>query len=142
MTERIHNVTRAICRQADGSRADGRKMVQLPMSVMSPDVNLASVDHSEVASDTDRFAARLFLTDSCEALSNAIESNVNFHFVMNNKCGLRALGGSYSTSSAFSSKNRVSISCENKYPVVISIESLPPLNRNSHSIRKCTNIFE
>ena len=79
MTERIHNVTRAICRQADGSRADGRKMVQLPMSVMSPDVNLAAIDHSEVAADANRLAARLFLTDYCEALSNAIGLNENFH---------------------------------------------------------------
>ena len=103
MTERIHNVTRAICRQADGSRTDGWRMVQLPSPVMGFDVNLAAIDHSEVASDTDRFTARLFLTYYCEALSNAIESNVNFHFVTN-KFGLRALGGSCSTSSAFFQK--------------------------------------
>ena len=110
-------------------------MVQLPMSVMSPDVNLAAIDHSEVAADANRLAARLFLTDYCEALSNAIGLNENFHFVMNNN-SLRALGGSYSTSSAFSSKNRVSISYENKYPVVNSIESLPSLNHNSHSAQR------
>ena len=141
MTERIHTLTRAICRQADGSRADGKKMVQLPFSVMCFDVNLAAINHSEVASDTDRFAARLFLKDYCEALSNADNLNENLHFLMNS-FGLRALGGSYSTSSALVQKNRVSISYENKYPVVSSIESLPPLNRNSHSMCECTNKFD
>ena len=141
MTESIHNITRAICRQADGSRADGKKMVQLPFAVMGFDVNLAAIGHSEVASDTDRLTARLFLTDYCEALSNAIESNMNFHFVMN-KCCLRALGGSCSTSSTNFQKNRVLISREIKYSVVSSIESLPSLNYNSHSMCKCTNKFD
>ena len=81
MTERIHKITRAICRQADSPRTDGRKMVQLPSPVMGFDVNLAANNHSEVASDIDRLASRLFLTDYCEALSNATESNVNFHFL-------------------------------------------------------------
>ena len=79
MTERIHNITRAICRQADGPRADGRKMVQLPFSVMCLDVNLAAINHSEVASDTDRFAARLILTDYCKALSRVLNCNGDFH---------------------------------------------------------------
>ena len=74
---------------------------------MGPDVYLAAIDHSEVAPDTDRLAARLFLTDYRKALSNANESNVNFHFVMN-KCSLRALGGSYSTSSALVQKTEYS----------------------------------
>ena len=133
MRERIHKITRAICRQADGSRTDGWRMVQLPSPVMGFDVNLAAIDHSEVTSDTDRFAARLFLTDYCEALSNADNLNENFHLIMN-VLSLRALGGSCSTSSAFFQKNRVLISYENKYPVVISIESLPSLNHNSHSM--------
>ena len=141
MTERIHNITRAICRQADGSRADGKKMVQLPSPVMGFDVNLAAIGHSEVASDTDRLASRLFLTDHCEALSNADNLNENFHLIMN-VLSLRALGGSCSTSSAIFQKNRISISYENKYPVVSSIESLPSLNRNSHSMHKCTNKFD
>ena len=59
-----------------------------------------------------------------------------------NKCSLRALGGSCSTSSAIFQKNRVLISHEIKYSVVSSIESLPPLNCNSHSMRKCTNFLK
>ena len=47
------------------------------------DVNLAPSDHSEVASDADRLAAGLFLTEYCEALSNADNLNENFHFAMN-----------------------------------------------------------
>ena len=141
MTERIHTITRAICRQADGPRTDGKKMAQLPSPVMSFDVNLAPIDHSEVTSDTYGFAARLFLTDYCEALSNATELNVNFHFLMN-KCSLRALGGSCSTSSAFGQKNRALISHEIKYSVLSSIESLPSLKYNSHSMHKCTNKFD
>ena len=123
MRERIHKITRAICRQADGSRADGKKMAQLPSPVMCFDVNLAAINHPEVASDTDRLASRLFLTDYCEALSNADNLNENFHLIMN-KFSLRALGGSCSTSSAIFQKNRISISYENKYPVLSSIESL------------------
>ena len=79
MTERIHNITRAICRQADGSRTDGKKMVQLPFTVMSLDVNLAAINHPEVASDTNRLALRLFLTDYCKALSCALICNCDFH---------------------------------------------------------------
>ena len=113
-------------------------MVQLPFAVMGFDVNLAAIGHSEVTSDTDRLASRLFLTDYCEALSNANNLNVNVHLIMN-KFSLRALGGSCSTSSAIFQKNRISISYENKYPVLSSIESLLPLNYNSHSRYKCTN---
>ena len=141
MTERIHKITRAICRQADGSRADGKKMAQLPISVMGLDVNLTATNHSEVTSDTDRLAVRLFLTNYCKALSNVSYLNENFHFSMINNT-LRTWGGLNSTSSALDQKNRVSISSEDKYSVVNSIESLPPLNRNSHSMRKCTNKFE
>ena len=79
MSERIHKITRAICRKADGSRADGKKITHLPFAVMSPDVNLAAIDHSEVASDTDRFAVRLFLTDYRKALSRATIVISNFH---------------------------------------------------------------
>ena len=116
-------------------------MVQLPSPVMSPDVNLTAINHSEVASDADRLAARLFLTDYCEALSNADNLNENFHLIMNS-LSLRALGGSCSTSSALVQKNRALIPYGIKYPVVNSIESLPPLNRNSHSMHECTKIFE
>ena len=46
---------------------------------MSPDVNLAAIGHPEVASDVDRFAARLFLTDYRKALSRAIMCDYDFH---------------------------------------------------------------
>ena len=55
----------------------------------------------EVASDADRFTG-LFLTYYCKALSNAFDDKMDFH----NK------------------KNRVSISLENKYPVVIKHREL------------------
>lgn len=119
ITRGCQTITRAVCRQADSSRTDGGKIAQLPSPVMSPDVNLAAIDHSDVASDTNRLAARLFLTDYCEALSNADDLNEDFHLIMNN-LSLRALGGSYSTSSVLVQKNRVPISFENKYSVVVA----------------------
>ena len=76
--ERHTKITRAICRQADGSRADGKKLFQLPFPVMRFDVNSPAADHSEVASDTDSFTG-LFLTYYCKALSRACFGEYNFH---------------------------------------------------------------
>ena len=54
-------------------------MVQLPSPVMGFDVNLAAIGHSEVASDADRLAAKLFLTDYCKVLSRAFMCDYDFH---------------------------------------------------------------
>ena len=115
-------LTEAICRQTDGSRTDGKKWLQLPFPVMRFDVNFPTVDHSEVASDADRFTG-LFLTYYCKALSNAFDDKMDFHNKMINSY-LRALGGLSSTPSDLFQKNRVSISLENKYPVVIKHREL------------------
>ena len=140
MTERIHNVTRAICRQADGSRADGKKMVQLPSPVMGFDVNLAAIDHSEVASDTDRFTARLFLTDYCKALSCALICNCDFHKIEILKPESKErLEIEYSIRL---DKNRTPIQNESNVLLYLEHESLPPLNFKSHYNRKGMKIFE
>ena len=120
--KRQTKITRAICRQADGSRTDGKKLFQLPFPVMRFDVNSPAADHSEVASDADSFTG-LFLTDYCKALPNAFCDDNDFHIVMINS-NLRALGGLHSTPSDFFQKNRVSIPFENKYPVVIKHREL------------------
>lgn len=140
MTERIHNITRAICRQADSSRADGKKMVQLPSPVMGFDVNLAAIGHSEVASDTDRFAARLFLTDYCKALSRALNCNVDFH--KNEVLKSESKGRLVIEYSIRFDKNRTPIQSGINVLSNSEHESLPPLNFKSHYKCKCTNIVE
>ena len=116
-------ITRAICRYTDGSRADGKKLFQLPFPVMRFYVNFPAISHPEVASDVDTFT-RLFLTNYCKALSNAFSNDNDFHIVMINS-SLRALGGLHSsTPSVFFKKDRVSIPFENKYPVVINHREL------------------
>ncbi len=77
-TERHTKITRAICRQADGSRTDGKKLLQLPFPVMRFDVNFPATDHPEVASDANPFTG-LFLTDYCKALSCARFCKSYFH---------------------------------------------------------------
>ncbi len=52
---------------------------------MGFDVNLAAINHPEVASDIDRLASRLFLTDYCKALSCALICNCDFHKIEINK---------------------------------------------------------
>ena len=117
------SITRAICRQADGSRTDGKKWLQLPFPVMRFDVNFPATDLSEVASDADSFTG-FFLTNYCKALPNAFNDDMNFHNKMID-CYLRALGGLHSsTPSVFFQRNRVSIPFENKYPVVIKHREL------------------
>ena len=139
MTERIHSITRAICRQADGSRTDGRKMVQLPSPVMGFDVNLAAIDHSEVASDTDRLAARLFLTDYCKALSRVLNCKGDFHnteiIKSENKERLEI---EYSIRL---DKNRTDIQDEINVLLYKKHESLPPLDLKSPYKGEFTNIF-
>ena len=74
----VLKLTGAVCRQADGSRTDGKKLFQLPFPVMPFDVNLSAINHPEVTSDADR-STRLFLTDYCKALSNAFDCKCDFH---------------------------------------------------------------
>ena len=140
MTERIHNITRAVCRQADGSRTDGWRMVQLTSPVMGFDVNLAAIDHSDVASDTDRFTARLFLTDYCEALSRVLNCKGNFHnieiFKSENKERLEI---EYAIRL---DKNRTPIQNESNVLLYLEHESLPPLDLKSPYEDKVTNIFD
>ena len=140
MTERIHNITRAICRQADSSRADGKKMVQLPFPVMGFDVNLAAIGHSEVASDTDRLASRLFLTDYCEALSRAALCDYDFHKDEIIKCESKErLVIEYAIRF---DKNRTPIQNESNVLLYKKHESLPPLDLKSPYEGKVTNIFD
>ena len=140
MRERIHKITRAICRQADGSRTDGWRMVQLPSPVMGFDVNLAAIDHSEVASDTDRFTARLFLTDYCEALSRASMCDYDSHKIEIIKSESKErLEIEYSIRF---DKNRTLIQNESNVLLYSKHESLPPLDLNHNHEYKSTNIFD
>ena len=140
MSERIHNITKATCRQAGGSRADGKKITQLPFPVIGFDVNLAATSHSEVASDADRLAARLFLTDYCKALSRVLNCNGDFH---NNEIikseNKERLEIEYSIRL---DKNRTPIQDESNVLLYLEHESLPPLDLKSPYGGKVTNIFE
>ena len=140
MIERTHKITRAICKQADGPRADGKKISQLPFTVMSPDINLVAVDHSKVASDTYRFVARLFLTDYCEALSRASMGDYDFHKNEIKKSESKErLVIEYSIRL---DKNRTPIRNEINVLLYSKHESLLPLDLNHNHVTKGTNIFE
>ena len=70
-----------------GSYADGiaGQGVRLPLAVVGPHVNLPSSDHSEVASDENRFAS-CFLALCAKALSEAkieLEFKIHFEFCCN-----------------------------------------------------------
>ena len=68
-----------------GSYADGiaGQGVRLPLAVVGPHVNLPSSDHSEVASDANRFAS-CFLALCAKALSEA-KIELDFYFHIRNK---------------------------------------------------------
>ena len=51
---------------------------QLPFPVMGLDINLLSIDHPDVAFDSNRFM-RLFLANYCKALSRALNCKNGFH---------------------------------------------------------------
>ena len=138
MTERIHNITRAVCRQADGSRTDGGKITQLPSPVMSPDVNLAAIDHSEVASDVDGFVARLFLTDYRKALSRATIVISNFH--RNEAISFESKERLVIEYSTRLDKNRTNIQDEINVLLYLEHESLPPLDLNHNHNYKCEDM--
>ena len=139
MTERIHNITRAICRQADDSRTDGGRITHLPFAVMGPDVNLSSIGHSKVASDENSFAASLFLTDYCKALSRVLNCKGDFHnteiIKSENKERLEI---EYSIRL---DKNRTDIQDEINVLLYKKHESLPPLDLKSPYKGEFTNIF-
>ena len=139
MSERIHKITRAICRHADGSRTDGKKITHLPFAVMSPDVNLAAIDHSEVASDVDGFVARLFLTDYRKALSRVLKCKGDFHTTEIIKSeNKERLEIEYSIRL---DKNRTNIQDEINVLLYKKHESLPPLDLKSPYENKVMNIF-
>ena len=74
-------------RVRSGSYADGiaGQGVRLPLAVVGPHVNLPSSDHSEVASDENRFAS-CFLALCAKALSEAkieLEFKIHFEFCCN-----------------------------------------------------------
>ncbi len=96
---------------------------------MGFDVNLAAINHSEVASDTDRFAARLILTDYRKALSRVLNCKGNFHnieiFKSENKERLEI---EYSIRL---DKNRTPIQNESNVLLYLEHESLPPLDLKS-----------
>ena len=125
--ERHTIITRAICRQADGSRTDGKKLLQLPFPVMRFDVNFPAADHSEVASDADPFTG-LFLTNYCKALSRACFGEYNFHnFEIFNVESKERLEIEYSIRL---DKNRTSTQKEINVLLYSKHESLPPLALN------------
>ena len=112
-------------------------MVQLPYPVMGPDVNFAAIDHSEVASDTDRFAVRLFLTDYCKALSCALICDYDFHKIESIESESKErLVIEYSTRL---DKNRTPIQNESNVLLYLEHESLPPLDFNHNHNHKSMN---
>lgn len=115
-------------------------MAQLPSPVMGFDVNLAAIGHSEVTSDTNRLALRLFLTDYCKALSRAALCDYDFHKDEIIKCESKErLVIEYSTRF---NKNRTPIQNESNVLLYLEHESLPPLDLNHNHKRKDMNIFE
>lgn len=90
---RIRDVkkTRATCLNTGSSRADVGLATQLPYPVMSLDVNLPAVDHTEMTSNKNR-SMQLFLTFYRKALSIATNINLDvYHFCLFSN--LRAMGG-------------------------------------------------
>ena len=127
MTRDRHIITEAICRQADGFRTDGVWKNQLPFPVMRFNVNFPAADHSEVASDADKFT-RLFLTNYCKAPSRVRICNSNFHFTEIKKTENK--GRLVTEYSIRLDKNRTSTQKEINVLLYSKHESLPPLALN------------
>ena len=132
-------ITRATCWKADGSRADGKKMLQLPFPVMRFDVNLSAVNHSEVATDADWFT-RLFLTNYCKALSCVRFCKSYFHY--NEIRKIENNGRLTIKYSIRFDKNRTFTHNEINVLLCVEHESLPSLD--FHNFYKCkhTQFFE
>ena len=137
--ERHTTITRAICRQADGSRTDGKKWLQLPFPVMRFDVNFPAADHPKVASDADSFTG-LFLTNYCKALSRACSCEYNFHdYERFNVESKERLLIEYAI--RFFSKNRTSTQNEINVLLYSKHESLPPLALNCIHVANILNFY-
>ena len=74
----MSQITGAIRRYADGSLADGVRCTQLAFPIVSSHIYLLAIDYPEMASDKNS-SMRLFLTDYCKALSNAVCLDVDLH---------------------------------------------------------------
>ena len=110
-----------------GSYADGiaGQGVRLPLAVVGPHVNLPSSDHSEVASDENRFAS-CFLALCAKALSEAkIELDSKEHFEIS--CNMLESWERLvkSTSSALSQNKRSICLSVGRRSINISLESAP-----------------
>ena len=115
-------------RVRSGSYADGiaGQSLCLPLAVVGPHVNLPSSDHSEVASDENRFAS-CFLALCAKALSEAkIELDCNHNKSKNNNCKLESWERLVkSTSSALSQNKRSICLSVGRRSINISLESAP-----------------
>ena len=129
-----------------GSYADGiaRQGVRLPLAVVGPHVNLPSSDHSEVASDENRFAS-CFLALRAKTLSEA-KIELDFYFHIRNK--FYYLLESWerlvkSTSSALSQNKRSICLCFGRRSVTSALESAQNFmkikihHKDKHFFRNC-----
>ena len=115
-------------RVRSGSYADGAagQGVRLPLAVVGPHINLPSSDHSEVASDANRFAS-CFLALCAKALSEAkIKLDIDHNCGMNYNCKLESWERLVkSTSSALSQNKRSICLSVGRRSLKISLESAP-----------------
>jgi len=129
-----------------GSYADGiaGQGVRLPLAVVGPHVNLPSSDHSEVASDENRFAS-CFLALRAKTLSEA-KIELDFYFHIRNK--FYYLLESWerlvkSTSSALSQNKRSICLCFGRRSVTSALESAQNFmkikihHKDKHFFRNC-----
>ena len=129
-----------------GSYADGiaGQGVRLPLAVVGPHVNLPSSDHSEVASDENRFAS-CFLALCAKALSEAkIKLDCNHNKSKNNNCKLESWERLVkSTSSALSQNKRSICLCFGRRSVTSALESAQNFmkikihHKDKHFFRNC-----
>ena len=133
-------------RVRSGSYADGiaGQSLCLPLAVVGPYVNLPSSDHSEVASDENRFAS-CFLALCAKALSEA-KIKLDFYFHIRNK--FYYLLESWerlvkSTSSALSQNKRSICLCFGRRSVTSALESAQNFmkikihHKDKHFFRNC-----
>jgi len=129
-----------------GSYADGiaGQSLCLPLAVVGPHVNLPSSDHSEVASDKNRFA-NCFLALCAKTLSEA-KIELDFYFHIRNK--FYYLLESWerlvkSTSSALSQNKRSICLCFGRRSVTSALESAQNFmkikihHKDKHFFRNC-----
>ena len=111
-----------------GSYADGMagQGVRLPLAVVGPHVNLPSSDHSEMASDANRFPS-CFLALRAKTLSEAKnELDCDHNKSMNNNCKLESLERLVKSTSSALLQNKWSICLSTgRRSLKISLESAP-----------------